>query len=428
MLLMFRVKNFMSFKDESILDMRATSYKQHPSHVMPVEGTKGLLKAAVIYGANASGKSNFIAAMHFFVLFVGVQLPSVQSHFVDNHHVRDVFQLIKKPVPFLLTKSNENPSEFEIAFIRRGKHVQYGFECNDNEILSEWLYIDSKLVFERSEQVVLGGLYKKYLNGYTKVNKDGLYISTLQYFLDDHAKDAVILDLIIFTCYELRVFYQIYEGATVKINARPGKYGDYTEILEDDTLRAKVEKYLRIIDIELKGLDVETLTAIDEVTGELKETKMLLARRDIYDDNGNKVGEKHFDLSKESTGTQYFIAYIQEIIPVIENGGVFVCDEMTTSLHPLLAKLIVDIFTSSDNKKGQLIFTTHDVSLLNNSQFRRDEVFFVDKNHRGESKLYSLSDLKTREDASFSKDYLQGKYGAIPIFNYEDDPGGDADA
>lgn len=102
-----------------------------------------------------------------------------------------------------------------------------------------------------------------------------------------------------------------------------------------------------------------------------------------------------------------------------ERGGVFVVDEISARLHPLLTKLTIDIFQSSNNTKAQLIFTTHDVSLLNKDQFRRDEVLFVDKNYRGESSLYSLSDLKVRDDATFNKDYLQGKYGAIPIFNYD---------
>ena len=93
---------------------------------------------------------------------------------------------------------------------------------------------------------------------------------------------------------------------------------------------------------------------------------------------------------------------------------------MSARLHPLLTKLIVDIFCSNHNKQAQLIFTTHDISLLNSNQFRRDEIVFVDKNERGESKLYALSDLKVHEDAAFNKDYLQGKYGAIPIFNYDE--------
>ena len=91
-----------------------------------------------------------------------------------------------------------------------------------------------------------------------------------------------------------------------------------------------------------------------------------------------------------------------------------------------MTKLIADIFQDSKNTKAQLIFTTHDISLLNKEQFRRDEVVFADKNHKGESSLYALSDLKVRDDATFNKDYLQGKYGAIPIFNYDGILGGDA--
>lgn len=136
------------------------------------------------------------------------------------------------------------------------------------------------------------------------------------------------------------------------------------------------------------------------------------------------VGEKLFDLHQESTGTLRFLAYIQNVIEMISKGGVFIVDEMSARLHPLLTKLIVDIFCSSQNTKAQLIFTTHDISLLNNNQFRRDEVVFIDKNERGESNLYALSDLKVREDATFNKDYLQGKYGAIPIFHYDDIMGG----
>ena len=140
---------------------------------------------------------------------------------------------------------------------------------------------------------------------------------------------------------------------------------------------------------------------------------------------GNIIGEKKFDLRQESTGTLRFLAYIQNIIEMVTNGGVFIVDEMSARLHPLLTKLIVDIFSSAQNSKAQLIFTTHDISLLNKEQFRRDEVVFVDKNERGESALYALSDLKVREDATFSKDYLQGKYGAIPIFNYDELMDGD---
>ena len=182
---------------------------------------------------------------------------------------------------------------------------------------------------------------------------------------------------------------------------------------------------LRLIDVGIKRLDVQTELIFDEQTGRKRKEEVVRTVHNIYDEDGNAVGEKLFDLRQESTGTLRFLAYIQNIIEMIADGGVFIVDEMSARLHPLLTKLIVDIFCSSQNQKAQLIFTTHDISLLNNNQFRRDEVVFVDKNERGESSLYALSDLRVREDATFHKDYLQGKYGAIPIFNYDDIMGGE---
>ena len=221
------------------------------------------------------------------------------------------------------------------------------------------------------------------------------------------------------------MFTEILFESTVKGLA--GMVGLSKKLVSNKIYRKKVEHYLRLVDVGIKRLDVQTEMIFDERTGKKKKEKVIRTVHDIYDESGNAVGEKFFDLSQESTGTLRFLAYIQNIIEMISNGGVFIVDEMSARLHPLLAKLIVDIFCSSQNKKAQLIFTTHDISLLNNHQFRRDEVVFIDKNERGESSLYALSDLKVREDATFHKDYLQGKYGAIPIFDYDDILGGELD-
>ena len=109
------------------------------------------------------------------------------------------------------------------------------------------------------------------------------------------------------------------------------------------------------------------------------------------------------------------MAFIRSFLDSINNGGVFIVDELTARLHPVLAKFIVDLYQNEYNNKAQLIFTTHDVSLLNRDQFRRDEIAFVDKTVQGESTIYTMADLKVRSDASFLKDYLSGKYGAVPI-------------
>ncbi len=416
MLLMFKVKNYTSFKNESILDMRATAYVQHPTHVICVNDKLGLLKTTALYGANASGKSNLISAMFFFEQYIF-------SQFINKNENEDFesneIGIKMKLEPFGLSNDTKNASEFDIIFLHNDKQIQYGFECTSKEVLNEWLFINDKKVFERTgTELSFGNKYQRMLGAYKKLPAERLYIAVLEYFLDEEAKKVVLGDFISFFTNEYNVYTEILFESTVKGLA--GMVGLSKKLVSNKAYRKKVEHYLRLIDVGIKRLDVQTETIFDERTGKKKKEKVVRTVHDIYDETGNVVGEKLFGLRQESTGTLRFLAYIQNIIEMISNGGVFIVDEMSARLHPLLTKLIVDIFCSSQNKKAQLIFTTHDISLLNNNQFRRDEVVFVDKNERGESSLYALSDLKVREDATFNKDYLQGKYGAIPIFNYDE--------
>ena len=420
MLLMFKVKNYTSFKNEAILDMRATAYVQHPTHVMQVNDKLGLLKTTALYGANASGKSNLISAMFFFEQYIF-------SQFINKNENQD-FESNKigvkmKLEPFSLSNETNDASEFDIIFLHNNKQIQYGFECTSKEVLTEWLYINDKKVFERTGiELSFGSKYQKMLGAYKKLPAERLYIAVLEYFLDEEGKKVILDDFISFFNKEYNVFTEILFESTVKGLA--GMVGLSKKLVSNKGYRNKVEQYLRLVDVGIKRLDVQTETIFDERTGKKMKEKVIRTVHDIYDETGNVVGEKLFDLHQESTGTLRFLAYIQNAIEMISKGGVFIVDEMSARLHPLLTKLIVDIFCSSQNTKAQLIFTTHDISLLNNNQFRRDEVVFIDKNERGESSLYALSDLKVREDATFNKDYLQGKYGAIPIFHYDDIMGG----
>mgnify|MGYP005777108479 CR=1 FL=1 len=421
MLLMFKVKNYASFKNEAILDMRATSYVQHPSHVIHVNNKLSLLKTTALYGANASGKSNLISAMFFFEQYIFSQFINKKEN--DDFETDDIGMKVKLE-PFALSDDINNGSEFEIIFLHNGKQIQYGFECAPKEVLNEWLYIDDKKVFERNGiELSYGSKYQRLLSDYKKIPEERLYIAVLEYFLDEEVKQYVLGDFISFFLKEYNVFTEILFESSVKGLA--GMVGLSKKLVNNKAYRKKVEHYLRLIDVGIKRLDVQTELVFDKSTGKKKKEKIVRTVHDIYDEDGNIVGEKLFSLSQESTGTLRFLAYIQSVIEMISDGGVFIVDEMSARLHPLLTKLIVDIFGSSHNKKAQLIFTTHDISLLNNNQFRRDEVVFVDKNERGESSLYALSDLKVREDATFNKDYLQGKYGAIPIFNYDEIMGGE---
>ena len=421
MLLMFKVKNYTSFKNESILDMRATAYVQHPNHVIHVNDKLGLLKATALYGANASGKSNFISAMFFFRQYIFSQFINKKEN--EDFEINDSAVKMKLE-PFGLLNDVNDASEFDIIFLHNDRQIQYGFECMPKEVLNEWLFIDDKKVFERTGvELSFGNKYQKLLGAYKKLPAERLYIAVLEYFLDEEGRKQVLDDFISFFNEDYNVFTEILFESTVKGLA--GMIGLSKKLVSDIEYRKKVERYLRLIDVGIKRLDVQTELIFDEQTGRKRKEEVVRTVHNIYDEDGNAVGEKLFDLRQESTGTLRFLAYIQNIIEMIADGGVFIVDEMSARLHPLLTKLIVDIFCSSQNQKAQLIFTTHDISLLNNNQFRRDEVVFVDKNERGESSLYALSDLRVREDATFHKDYLQGKYGAIPIFNYDDIMGGE---
>ena len=248
-------------------------------------------------------------------------------------------------------------------------------------------------------------------------------MSVLEYFLDDISKEKITEDFIEFFTKEYNVYSEILFEFSIKKIA--GSISYHKKLIKDENYRAKIEKYLKQIDVGIVGLKIDTKTVIDENTGIEEEKNIVKTIHNIFDDKGNPCGQRYFDIFQESTGTLRFLSYIQSIVDMTEEGGIFIVDEMSARLHPLLTKLIIDIFQSSTNTKSQLVFTTHDISLLNKEQFRRDEILFVDKDNKGESKLYSLSDLKIREDATFNKDYLQGKYGAIPIFDYDDILGGE---
>lgn len=420
MLIMFKAKNFTSFKDEVTLDLRATSYKQHSSHILEISDELKLLKTTAIYGANASGKSNIISAMFLFEKYIFDQFI-FKSNAEDSILNEQKFKTSLEP--FMLTDSINNVSEFEIIFYYNKKLIQYGFECTPTEVLNEWYYIDDKKVFERNGELSLGREYQKYLKMYNKIPKERLYLSVLEYFLDNDEKKLILQDFIDFFVKDYNVYFEILFEDSIKKVA--GNIRLNNRLISDDKYRIKVENYLKQIDIGICGLDIQTKIVLNEETRKEENKKVVKTVHNIYNESGEITGRQYFDLFQESTGTLRFLSYIQDVIDVIEDGGVFIVDEMSARLHPLLTKLIVDMFQSSMNQKAQLIFTTHDISLLNKEQFRRDEVVFVDKDYRGVSKIYALSDLKVREDATFNKDYLQGKYGAIPIFNYDDIIGGE---
>lgn len=420
MLVMFKAKNYMSFKDEVILDMRATSYKQHMNHVINVSKNMKLLKSAAIYGANASGKSNLISAMFFLEQYIF-------SQFINQKEEDDFFTEIKDVIrlePFRLSKDKNEVTEFDIVFLHNDSLIQYGFECTSERVINEWYLINDKIVYEREDlEITYGAKYRELLKSYKKVPKERLYLSVLDYFLEEEEKEFILNDFYDFFTMDYKVYLEFFIESSVKRLA--GTFHLSNILSKDNELQDKVKKYIQRIDVGIDDFEIDEKTVFNEKTGEEKKQKVIRTLHKVYDENGFHVGTERFNLDMESSGTIRFFNYIQHIIKVIEDGGVFIVDELSARMHPMLTKLLVDLFQSSYNKKAQMIFTTHDISILNRNQFRRDEVVFIEKNKRGESKLFALSDFRVREDASFNKDYMSGKYGAVPVFDSDFLFGGD---
>lgn len=417
MLIMFRVKNFASFKDEVILDMRAVSYENMRSHVIESEKNK-VVKTLAIYGKNASGKSNLISALYYFESFVYNQFFKDEN---DEMDFRDKKPNVRRSI-FKLSEEIDNASEFEIIFYHDQKTYQYGFCIEDipekkiYTIKEEWFLVNDELIFDRKDSVItIGEKYANELKGMSRKRINRLYIGVLDYFAEEDAEIKTIIDgFKEYLEYKFNVYFELYLEGSVKGIASNVSFSQ--RLVEDEEYRKTVEKFIRVADVGITGLSIEE--NLDEKTKE-SDPFDIKTIHNVYNDNGEVVRQEKFDLSLESSGTIRYFSFIQAILNIIEIGGVFVVDEMSARLHPILTKFIIDLFQEKKNKKTQLIFTTHDISLMNKNQFRRDEIAFVEKNQQGKSTLYTLADINVRTDTNFSRDYLLGKYGAIPVINEE---------
>lgn len=411
MLKMFRVKNFASFKDDTILDLRAVTYKDMKNHVIENENGN-ILKTLAIYGKNASGKSNLISALFYFKSFVYNQFFDDGDR-EEKIDVGDKLPVVRRST-FKLSNHQYDDSEFEIIFIQNNKTFQYGFNIQDSpdsknySITEEWLYINDKLVFERkNNNITPGKKYQKDLKGIERVKEERLYIGVLDYFGQKDVEEFKE-----FLKNKFYVYFELILEGSVK--GFVSGFSISKRLKDDEKYKNTVENFLKVADVGIVGLCIE-----DNLNESTKDNKPFEIKtvHNVFDENGDIVGTKLFELGMESAGTIRYFSFIQHVLDIIDDGGIFIVDELSARLHPVLTKFIVDLFYDEMNKNAQLIFTTHDISLMNNKQFRRDEIAFVEKNNRGESTVYTLADIKARSDASFSKDYLAGKYGAIPVIH-----------
>lgn len=387
MLIQFTLKNFLSFKEETTLDMTAiNAYKEHADNLIDNGTKEKLLRVAAIYGANASGKSNLYLAIHYFQKIIKESLNNADD---SNDQA-----ISKYYMPFEFDKEERN-TEFEIVEIVNEYEYKYGFEYNQERIVSEWMYRKNIFtnrnvsVFERdNDEIEFGAPVRKECGTY----KEQIPSETLVLSFFNKLK------------LKTDVFNSVFSSIMDILVAD-------TDLFENLNV---IEKVLPdVIDNAKEGL-LNFLNAID--TG-IKDIHYERSDKDVYfwTAHYDGVGNKYLiDLFNESEGTvKSIVIYIYAKVAIFSDRSMFI-DELNVKLHPLLLKFIIDLFYDKSSK-AQLIYTTHDTTLLDKKFFRRDQIWFVQKDEIGRSQLSALSDFKVRSDASFEKDYLAGVYGGIPL-------------
>ena len=410
MLIQFSFKNFKSFREEATLDLSAAKMTEFAERVVTV-GSERILPTAAIYGANASGKSNIYNAFEYMSRYVA---DSFQ--YGDEEEKFEEF----RPTPFLFdSTSPEAESSFEVYFTlpgdKTGKSYNYGFCVDKNGVTEEWLNSKARTARKYSTVFYRGNTEEELdLSGFPKNSRDNIQVAL--------EKQVLIVSLgaklKIGKCKAIRDWFLANEFAN---------FGDhYTNFFlsrrlpkgfaEDKKVQQNVVEYFSSFDEHIKDFKVEKVP----YDGESKEEKYKINALHQKIDSDDMA---EIPLGKESAGTLKMFALYPELQEVLERGSVFFIDELNARLHPLLVRnfLLTFLNPAINTNHAQLIFTTHDTWQLSNQLLRRDEIWFVEKDDRGVSNLYSLADFvdedgsRIRKDESYEKNYLIGKYGAIPV-------------
>jgi AAA15 family ATPase/GTPase len=418
MLISLKIKNFRSIKKEIIID--TTKYYSNDSPDLKNNSFKvnelTFLKSLVLFGRNASGKSNIL--MSFYAIQYLLRMSDKFKH----------GELLKPYEPYLFEKSIiGNPVEFEIIFFAKDNiKYRYSIKFNKERVTYESLYfwpegVESKL-FERKLNKFSYGTYFK---GEKVVIEKELLENQL--FLSKSAtKNFVYLKeaYLFLTKYLYVSTIHAEEYDRLLINSA-------CEFMYDDDSRKENMKILlkaadtSVLDFTIDKLDEKKFKLPDNVPDDLKKTIMrdfmyqIKTYHNMFE-NGKKIGIKDLSLNYESLGTRKLIAVSGLILDALLDGSVLIIDELDKSLHPILTKMLISLFHTEKNNpnNAQLIFATHDSSLLDNTLFDREQILFVDKEYEGNTISYKLRDIKgVRKDIPFEKWYLNGKFSAIPVLS-----------
>lgn len=400
MLIRFSFKNFKSFKNENCLDMEATSLKEHEYNVAKTENGE-YLKVSAIYGANASGKTNVLQAFDYMKKRILVSDDSKKNSLIDEENIYS----------FMI---NNDPIALEVEILAKNNKIyKYGFEVLKDTIISEWLF-EKRVnkfyaIFERENNNVsmkpnkiseLVNIDERtlFLNIYSKIDRNNEDFSNVY----DWFVNSMYLDL-------GNPNFERFINNRVSL-----------KILSDENYKKELLKFIKTFDSGIEGIKT-TPDSIEAV----KSNNGIIDIEVLHRGENGELKALPFYL--ESNGTRKMFHLFDFFMDALKNGMVLFVDELDAKLHPLLTRYIINLFHNSDTNKGngQLIYSTHDTVNLNKETFRRDEIWFAEKDKDGISEIYALSDYileddknagkKVRNDATYNKDYLTGRYGAIPV-------------
>jgi len=409
----FTVENFRSFKEKCTFSLISTKDNDlSETNTFEINKNLRFLKSAVIYGANASGKSNFFNALVFFLRFSVFSGPKKQAEDpIDTE-------------PFALSMQTESaPSSFEIIFIIKedGKETRYryGFSVNKEYVETEYLFavynVREVSLFTRNLQdIIYTPYFKEGARSKDSVRNNCSFLSVCA------QNNGEITSQIIKYFRNMCVLFGTHNWP-IFLNKKKYKY-EYKE---------KILDFLKYADIQITNYKTENVPAFGDIEdSELAafyrnkypnaQEEIILFGHTVYD-NEKPVGKKYFEEDMESAGTLKLFSYSDAILDALEKGTPLFIDEFDTMLHPLIIEGIVKLFNSSitNPKNAQLIISCHAVNIMTNKLLRRDQIWFCEKDQYGATDLYSLVEYKepVRKDASYNKNYMHGKYGAIPYID-----------
>ena len=414
MLLRFAATNHGSIKERQEISFVASSLKDEAQGLIPVSGIRdvqAILPVALIYGANASGKSQFIDAMVFLCRWI--------LHSQDRRLPEEAFQWN----PFALDAAYKvKPSVFEVDFLVAGIHHEYGCALLDGTVEEEWLYRfpsqRKQILFERDGMQYRFGRGLKGKKGIVKeiTRSNSLFLSAAYRHDYDELKPVIRFFSSISSTTRLSIPDRSLQRKSEKMDERilrvlrqidTGIIGYRLKTLEESEDKSEFMQKLQILFAEELNIKIEELASMQE---QLFEFEFAHAGREDH--------PVYLNFAKESAGTRRLVAILDEAFYSLDKGAVYILDELDVSVHTRVCELLLDLYNSPQtNPKGaQLLTATHNTHLLTAKDLlRRDQIWFTEKDREGATRLWPLSDFRIPQGFNTNKSYLEGQLGGIPF-------------